>query len=212
MNNEQSIKIIGIAGSSGSGKSFFARVLSSAFPEHNVIILSQDHYYKDLSEVPEQERQALNFDQPEAVDFELLGTHLYALKNGEPVYQPLYDFAHHNRLSETRYVEPKDIIILDGILVLSVSSIRDLCDIKVYVDTPLDLCFIRRLQRDIVERGRTVDSVIQQYCKSVRPMFLEYVQPCRDHADVVVKGQGDMLADRERILELMNPVCMDNKA
>ena len=211
MNSQQTVLVVGIAGSSGSGKSFFADVMCSAVTDQRVFVLSQDHYYKDLSQILEHERERLNFDHPDAIDFSLLEQHLLALKDRQPIQQPLYDFAHHNRLEKTIRIEPADIVILDGILVLAISSICQLCDIKIYVETPLDLCFIRRLQRDIVERGRTVDSVISQYCHSVRPMFLKYVRPCRDNADYIVQGQGNMIYDRDRILNDIKEVCLGGK-
>ena len=192
------VKLVGIAGASGSGKSFFARLLRQKL-RISTLILSQDDYYKDRSDIPLRERETINYDHPNAVDFELLIEHLLELKKGRAIEQPLYDFSIHNRKENKEKVGPAQVIFVDGILLYAVKECRLLFDVRVYVDTPLDICFIRRMQRDIKERGRSVESVVQQYMQTVRPMFLKFVQPNRDVADIVVKGIGDMKEDVERV-------------
>ncbi|MBN1465287.1 uridine kinase [candidate division KSB1 bacterium] len=196
---ESAVKLVGIAGASGSGKSYFARLLHGTVAG-SALILSLDDYYKDRSDIPLLERQAINYDHPDALDFELFINHLQALKSGCEIEQPLYDFSIHNRRGEKETVSPAQVIIVDGILLYAVQNCRRLFDVRVYVDTPLDICFIRRLQRDIRERGRSVESVIQQYMQTVRPMFIEFVQPTRNDADIVVQGIGDMKADVDRVI------------
>jgi uridine kinase len=187
-------KIVGIAGASGSGKSFFARALQDQLPVSN-FILSQDNYYKDRSDISLLERQNINYDHPDAIDFDLLVRHLQALKSGGAIEQPHYDFSVHNRIAQTTHVEPTSVVLLDGILIYAVQTCRDIIDYKVYIDTPLDICFIRRLQRDIRERGRSVQSVVEQYMRSVRPMYLQFVKPTMQDANLVAKGLGDMQND-----------------
>ncbi|MBN1480220.1 uridine kinase [candidate division KSB1 bacterium] len=180
-------KIVGIAGASGSGKSYFAQALCEQLPVSS-ILLSQDDYYRDRSDISLAERQHINYDHPDALDFTLLVEQLALLKHGCAVECPQYDFTVHNRSSTTVKIAPAEIVILDGILIFAVQECRELIDFKVYVDTPLDLCFIRRLQRDVRERDRSVDSVIQQYLETVRPMFLHYVEPTAQYADCIVRG------------------------
>ena len=203
-NHHSSCKIIGIAGASGSGKSYFAHALREQLPVPS-FILAQDNYYKDRSDISLQERQNINYDHPDAIDFDLLVSHLKELKNGYPIEQPQYDFSVHNRKAEKTRVKPTPVILLDGILIYAVQACCDIIDYKVYVDTPLDICFIRRLQRDIRERGRSVQSVVEQYLSTVRPMFLQFVKPTQRVADLVARGMGDMQNDvafvAEKILE-----------
>ena len=187
-------KIVGIAGASGSGKSFFAHALQNQLPVSN-FILSQDNYYKDRSDIPLLQRQSINYDHPDAIDFALLVQHLITLKSGRAIEQPHYDFSVHNRTTQKTHVKPTSVVLLDGILIYAVKACRDIIDYRVYVDTPLDICFIRRLQRDIRERGRSVQSVVEQYLGTVRPMFLQFVKPTMQHADLVAKGLGDMQSD-----------------
>jgi len=198
--DEPNVVIVGVAGASGSGKSFFSHKLQQRLI-HSSLLLSQDDYYKDRSDISLREREAINYDHPNALDFELLIDHLKILKMGGVIEHPLYDFAVHNRKKETKKAGPARAVIVDGILLYAVQECRKMFDIRVYVDTPLDICFIRRLQRDVKERGRSVESVVNQYMQTVRPMFVEFVQPTREFADMVVKGLGDMHADIERVLE-----------
>jgi uridine kinase len=195
--------LVGLSGASGSGKSYFAERLKTRLTGQSVIILSQDFYYKEQSHTPFQERQLVNYDHPDAVDFELLIDHLAGLKQGLEIEHPLYDFSQHNRCPETRSVGPAEIVIMDGILIYAVEACRRLFDYRIFVETPLDLCFIRRLRRDMRERGRSVDSVVEQYLKTVRPMFLEFVEPARQFADRVVNGDGDVSQDIEGVRAIL---------
>lgn len=191
--------LVGLSGASGSGKSFFAEMLKTRLAGQRVIILSQDFYYKEQSHTTFQERQLVNYDHPDAVDFDLLIDHLTLLKRGQAVDQPLYDFSQHNRGPEVRTVGPAEIVMMDGILIYAVEACRRLFDYRIFVETPLDLCFIRRLRRDLRERGRSVDSVVEQYLNTVRPMYLEFVEPARQFADRVVDGEGDVSHDIDSI-------------
>lgn len=196
--------LIGVAGASGSGKTFFAGKLKEVFSPKSVCILSQDFYYKKNSHIPFAEREKINYDHPDAIDFDLLEDHLILLKNGRTIEHPVYDFRTHDRLEEKEAAGPADIIILDGILIFAVEKLLDLFDYKVFVDTPMDICFIRRLQRDRQERGRTTDSVINQYLKTVRPMLLKFVLPSISNADLVIKGEGDVMEKAKIVVENIN--------
>lgn len=183
--------ILGVAGGSGSGKTTVARRLVEYFNEPGkVVLIPQDAYYKNQDHLSVEERQQINYDHPFAFDNDLLVEHLVRLRNGEGVAQPIYSFLTHTRLSESNPVKPAPIIILEGILVLEDARLRDLCDIKVYVDTDADERFIRRLSRDMIERGRSVDSVIDQYLHSVRPMHLQFVESTKRYADIIIPGGG----------------------
>ncbi len=177
--------VIGICGGSGSGKTTVAHKILDAVRDR-VLFIQHDHYYKDLSHLPLEDRHRLNFDHPDALDTDLLVEHVRMLKAGRPVERPVYDFTVHTRRPETVRIEPKPAILLEGILLFEHAGLRSLMDIKIFVDTDADLRFIRRLQRDITERGRTVESVIQQYMETVRPMHLEFVEPSKRYADVII--------------------------
>lgn len=182
--------LIGITGGTGSGKSTIADEIYSSFSNESIAMIQQDMYYKDQSHLTMEERVKTNYDHPRAFDNDLMLEHLKALINGESIEKPIYDFAEHNRSKETVTVEPKKIIIVEGILVLEDQRIRDLLDIKVYVDTDSDIRILRRLVRDIEERGRTVDSVIEQYLSVVRPMHMQFIEPTKRHADIIVPEGG----------------------
>lgn len=184
---------IGITGGSGSGKTTFARALASRFQPSELLVISLDSYYQDRSQQSFEERTQINYDHPAAFDQELLLQHIKTLRSGEPVDQPIYDYTTHCRNGSTR-VEPAPAIILEGILVLALDSIRPTLDLKVFVDTPSDLRILRRLSRDVAERGRSVDSVVQQYHETVRPMHERYIEPTRLFADVIVPGERDTKA------------------
>ena len=201
-NTRANVKLVGIAGASGSGKSFFAQAIKKQLSSF-ALILSQDDYYKDRSDIPLPERERINYDHPDALDFDLLVDHLRRLKNGLSIEHPLYDFAIHNRKAEAAPIGPAKFIVVDGILLYTVKACRDLFDVKVFVDTPKDICFIRRLQRDVKERGRSVESVVEQYLATVRPMFDEFVQPTVGYADFVVQGVGDM---KDELLTITNKI------
>ncbi len=185
--------VIGICGGTGSGKTSVANRLLKSVKAGDVVYLQQDSYYRNLNDLPLDFRRAVNFDHPDAVDNDLLVEHLKALKNGQPVELPIYDFKHHMRLPETLRVEPTPIIIIEGILIFADARLLEEMDIKVFVDTPDDLRFIRRLRRDIAERGRTADSVIEQYLSTVRPMHTQFVEPSKRYADVIIPEGGQNL-------------------
>lgn len=185
--------VIGICGGTGSGKTSVANRLLKSVKAGDVVYLQQDSYYRNLNDLPLDFRRAVNFDHPDAVDNDLLVEHLKALKNGHQVELPVYDFKHHMRLPETLRVEPTPIIIIEGILIFADARLLEEMDIKVFVDTPDDLRFIRRLRRDIAERGRTADSVIEQYLSTVRPMHMQFVEPSKRYADVIIPEGGQNL-------------------
>jgi uridine kinase len=182
--------LIGIAGASGSGKTLVTQTLYDTLGSEKVLTLGEDSYYKDLAHLEFEERVKFNFDHPDAFDHELLINHLQQLLNGKAIEHPIYDYTTHTRKKETQRVGPHQIIILEGILILSVPKLRELMDIKIYIDTPPDVCFIRRLQRDINERGRSVDNVIQQYQETVRPMYLQFIEPSKRYADIIIPHGG----------------------
>ncbi len=182
--------LIGIAGGTGSGKSTITEELLADVPTERAVIIEQDSYYKDQSDLPYEERVKTNYDHPFAFDNELLISHLNDLLNGKAIEKPQYDFENHVRKSETTLVEPRDIIILEGILILSEERLRDLLDIKIFVDTDADVRIIRRILRDIKERGRTLESVILQYLSTVRPAHMQFVEPSKRYADIIVPEGG----------------------
>lgn len=182
--------LIGVAGGSGSGKTTVARELFRQFQNESVIMIEQDSYYKDQSHLSMEERVLTNYDHPFAFDNDLLLYHLQELLKRQPVEKPIYDFKEHNRKAERILVQPKDVIILEGMLILEDPRIRDLMDIKVFVDTDADVRIVRRIQRDIEERGRTLDSVVTQYLNVVRPMHLQFIEPTKRYADVIVPEGG----------------------
>ena len=185
--------IIGISGGTGSGKTTVANRILESVRADEVVFIQQDLYYRDLKDMPLDYRNAANFDHPDALDNELLVNHVRRLKAGEPIELPLYDFKTHTRLKETRVVEPKPIVIVEGILIFADPRLLEQMDIKVFVDTPDDIRFIRRLRRDVAERGRTVESVIEQYLGTVRPMHMQFVEPSKRHADVIIPEGGHNL-------------------
>jgi len=182
--------IIGICGGSGSGKTTVAEKLVEALGEGQTVLLAQDSYYKDHRDLPLGERVKVNFDHPESVDFDLLIEHLHALKKNQPIDCPHYDFTHHLRTTAFQRLEPKPIIIVEGILILHDPRLRELFDLKVYVDTAADIRFIRRLRRDVRDRGRTIESVVEQYLNTVRPMHLKFVEPGKELAEIVLPEGG----------------------
>ena len=182
--------IIGICGGSGSGKTTITRRIIEALSSSNVIVLQQDNYYKDFPGLPFEERTKLNFDHPGSMDTLLLAEHVSQLRAGETIQRPAYDFAKYRRLSETVEIPPRSSIIVEGILIFDDEALRSLMDIKIFVDTDADLRFIRRLVRDIRERGRTMDMVIDQYIATVRPMHMEFVEPSKRYADVIIPEGG----------------------
>ena len=182
--------IIGIAGGTGSGKTTVARKIYENLNGINVVIIQQDAYYIDLSHLKLAERKKINFDHPSSIDNDLLVEHLNQLIDGNEIQMPIYSFTDYTRMKETKSMKSQDIIILEGILVLEEKKVRDLLDIKIYVDTDEDERFIRRLIRDTKKRGRTTDSVIEQYLSMVKPMFLQFVEPSKRYADIVIPQGG----------------------
>lgn len=177
---------IGIAGGTGCGKTTVVRQITSQLPENEVGILSQDAYYRDLSHLPFEERCQINFDHPAAIDFELLETHLKQLKAGQAVQQPVYSFQDHNRTGETLLTHPRKVMIVEGILIMSHPGIRDLFDIKIYVHADSDERLIRRLKRDISERGRDLAEVLERYQTTLKPMHSEFIEPTKEFADIII--------------------------
>mgnify|MGYP001014510046 CR=1 FL=1 len=182
--------LIGITGGTGSGKSTIADALYSNFSKDCIAMIQQDMYYKDQSHLSMEERVKTNYDHPMAFDNDLLVEHLKKLINGESIEKPSYDFTVHNRSKETTLVESRDIVLVEGILILEDERIRELLDIKVYVDTDADIRILRRMVRDIDERGRTVESVIEQYLSVVRPMHMQFTEPTKRYADIIVPEGG----------------------
>lgn len=182
--------IIGVAGGTGSGKTTVSEAILDRVGDDRIAYIQHDSYYKDLGHLPPEDRAKVNFDHPDALDSELLAQHLRLLKEGQAVEVPVYDFTTHTRPSETRRIEARKVIVVEGILIFAERALRDLMDVKIYVDTDADIRFIRRLQRDITERGRNAASVIQQYLETVRPMHLEFVEPSKRYADIIIPEGG----------------------
>ena len=182
--------LIGIAGGSGSGKTLVARTIVRELGSSRVVVIDQDSYYKDLEHIPFRDREARNFDHPDAFDNELLKQHIRDLLEGRPVQQPVYDYAEHRRTRETRVIGDHLVYVLEGILIYLDPELRDMMDIKLFIDADPDVRFIRRLRRDLIERGRSVDSIVRQYEESVRPMHLQFVEPCKRWADLIIPEGG----------------------
>ena len=185
----ENIMIIGIAGGTGSGKTTLTQRIKEAFAD-NIVVLSHDYYYKSNSDLPFEERTKLNYDHPNAFDTDLLIEHMKQLKEGKTIHHPVYSFVEHTRMDETVEVKPAKVIILEGILIFENKELCDLMDIKVFVDTDADLRIIRRLLRDVKERGRDLDSVITQYIGTVKPMHEEFVDPSKKRADIIIPEGG----------------------
>lgn len=194
MSENKNCIVIAIAGASASGKSLIASTIYKELKEElgqdDIGIISEDSYYNDQTHLAMEERIKTNYDHPNSMDHALLVSHLKALKQGQSVNIPEYDYTEHNRKSTVTHFQPKRIIILEGILLLTDEEIRNEIDVSIFVDAPLDICFIRRLQRDMQERGRTMESVVSQYRKTVRPMFLQFVEPSKQYADVIIPKGG----------------------
>jgi uridine kinase len=201
---------IGVAGGTASGKTSVVNAILDRVGREGIAHIQHDSYYKDLSHLPLEQRRRFNFDHPDALDTPLLVQHLKDLRQGTCVEVPTYNFATYCRLPETRCVHPRPVVIVEGILIFTEPALRDLIDLKIYVDTDADLRLIRRIRRDIAERERTVESVIEQYLGTVRPMHLEFVEPSKRYADVIIPRGGQNLAALElvtaRILSMLDEV------
>jgi uridine kinase len=186
------VVVIGIAGGSASGKTSVANKLveNQLNKVNSIALIRLDDYYKDLSNLSLEQRAKTNFDHPDSIDFDLLENHLQKLKLGQSIEKPIYDFKIHNRSTKTELIKPVNVVILEGILTLSEASIRRLCDIKIFVDTENDIRFIRRLMRDTKDRGRSIESVISQYLDTVRPMHMQFVEPSKRYADIIIPEGG----------------------
>ncbi|MBZ0299213.1 MAG: uridine kinase [Anaerolineae bacterium] len=197
---------IGVAGGTGSGKTTISNALLTRVGEHHIAYLPHDTYYKDIIHIPLYEGRIRNFDHPDALDTHLMVANIEELQTGRSTEIPVYDFREHKRLPYTHTMGPQPIILVEGILIFAEPELRKLFDVKIFVDTDSDVRFIRRLQRDIAERGRTAESVIEQYLKTVRPMHLQFVEPSKRYADIIIPEGGfntvaiDMVADRIRTM------------
>ena len=185
--------IIGIAGGTGSGKTTVVRKIVQALPPHYVTVVPLDSYYNDTSHMTEEERHAINFDHPDAFDWKLLTKQINMLRNGQAVEQPTYSYILCNRLKETVHVEPKPVIIIEGIMTLINKKLRDIMDLKIFVDTDSDERLIRNIQRDVVERGRTVDDVLDRYLNVLKPMHEQFIEPTKKYADLIIPQGGENL-------------------
>jgi uridine kinase len=193
--NNKKIIIIGIAGASASGKSLLANTIVNELGTDQVVVISEDSYYKDHSNIPFEERTKINYDHPNSMDHELLYTHLQQLQDGQTVNIPIYNHSQHIREEETRKIGQHIIIVLEGILLFVEPKLRELMDIRIFMETALDVCLIRRLKRDIKERGRNLDNVLKQYEDTVRPMYLQFIEPTKRYADLIVpRGGGNRIA------------------
>jgi uridine kinase len=192
--------VIGIAGGSGSGKTTVAQAILQRVGTDRIAFLQHDSYYKDLRGLPPAQRNEFNFDHPNSLETDLLIKHIAALRNGKPVEVPIYDFSTDSRTTQSFTVQPRNVILVEGILIFTEAALRKMFDIKIFVDTDSDLRFIRRLERDIHERGRTTDSVVKQYLHTVRPMHLEFVEPSKRYADVIIPEGGHNAAALDMVV------------
>ncbi|MDP6966634.1 MAG: uridine kinase [Candidatus Marinimicrobia bacterium] len=192
-------KLIGIAGGTGSGKTFLTNAIVTSLDKNEVTVVEQDSYYRDQSHLSLEERSKINYDHPDAIDFELLRRHLTEILEGKEIESPLYDFSTHTRRKKTEVIQARPAVILEGILILAVAEIRNLIDLKIYADANSDIRFIRRLKRDNEERGRSVPHIIQQYLASVRPMHEQFVEKTKNYADIIVHDGDDIQVTVELI-------------
>lgn len=205
--------IVGISGASASGKSLIAstlyRELREQVGDHNIGVIPEDCYYKDQTDIPMEERLKVNYDHPNSMDHSLLYEHLKSLKSGQAVEIPQYDYVAHTRKQKTITFKPKKVIIIEGILLLTDKRLRGEMDFSIFVDTPLDICLMRRIKRDVNERGRTLDSVIDQYNKTVRPMFLQFIEPSKQYADIIVPRGGKNRVAIDILKAKIGEFCQD---
>jgi uridine kinase len=198
--------VIGVAGGSGSGKTTVSTRIRDIVGRSHITYIQHDHYYRDRPDLSLEERSKVNYDHPESLETPLMVEHLRQLRAGQPVDAPLYNFATHRRMEETQRMEPARVILVEGILIFAEPALREQMDMRIFVDTDADLRFIRRLKRDINERGRSLDSVIQQYLETVRPMHLEFVEPSKRYADIIVPAGGHNRVAMEMIVSRIHAV------
>ncbi|MDD1781234.1 uridine kinase [Enterovibrio sp. ZSDZ35] len=194
MSDNNQCVIIGIAGASASGKSLIASTIYQELKEkvgdHQIGVITEDRYYRDQGHLSMEDRVKTNYDHPQALDHDLLCKHLNELMEGKSVEVPQYSYSEHTRMEETSTMTPKKVIILEGILLLTDPRLRDIMHASIFMDTPLDICLLRRVKRDVAERGRTMESVLEQYQKTVRPMFMQFIEPSKQYADIIVPRGG----------------------
>jgi uridine kinase len=203
--------IIAVAGGSASGKTTVVEEIRHAFIDEDVVVIKHDDYYKDQSNLTREERRKTNYDHPAALENDLLVKHLKMLLNGEAIDKPIYDFVEQNRSPKTERIEPAKVILLDGILILEDARIRDLADIKIYVECDMDLRLIRRIQRDMVERGRSFENIINQYLTTVKPMHHLFVSPTKRYADVIIPNDYEHNVATDIIIQKIKSVLNENK-
>lgn len=203
--------VIGVAGGSGSGKTTVVRRIVDALDEARVTVLEHDRYYRARNDLRLEERAALNYDHPDSLETDLMVRHVHELRAGRPIEAPVYDFARHTRMGTTQTIAPSRALIIEGILLYTDAALRGLMDVKVFVDTDDDTRFIRRLQRDISERGRTVPSVIDQYLSTVKPMHLEFVEPSKRYADIIVPLGGHNAVAIDMLLTLIRGLTAESR-
>jgi uridine kinase len=203
--------VIGVTGGTGSGKTSVSKAIYHYFKGHSILLLEQDDYYKDQSHLPFEERLQTNYDHPFAFDQDLLIAHLQDLLQYKPIKKPIYDYALYTRSADTIMIKPKDVIILEGILVLEDERLRNLMDIKLFVDTDADIRILRRLMRDIQDRGRTVDSVVSQYLSVVRPMHNQFIEPTKRYADVIIPQGGQNHVAIDLIIAKIQTILEQNQ-
>lgn len=204
--------IIGICGGTGSGKTTIARAIVDAVGAERVVLVEQDSYYRNLADMPLDERHQANFDHPDSIDSDMLVNHLIRLKQGLTVEMPLYDFVTHTRSDRIEVIEPKPVVIVEGILIFAEPRVLDLLDVRVFVDTPDDIRLMRRLQRDINERGRTFERTLEQYRRTIRPMHFEFVEPSMRHADIIIPEGGQMGVSVEFLCSLVREKLAEQEA
>ena len=209
MSGHKAPYVIGVAGGTGSGKTTVSRRIQEAVNVEHIAYMQHDNYYRDQSHLSREERARTNYDHPDSLETELMVQHIAALKAGQSIEMPIYDFTQDNRSAETQRVDPAPVILVEGILIFVEKELRDLMDVRIFVDTDADVRFIRRLRRDIVERGRTLDSVVQQYMGTVRPMHLEFVEPSKRYADIIVPRGGDNRVAMEMIVSRIHALLRE---
>jgi uridine kinase len=212
MSNSHSPIAIGIAGGTGSGKTTVANMVLQNVGAHRIAYIPQDAYYRDQNDLPISKRGLVNYDHPDSLESDLLVEHLRQLKNWQPAELPVYDFTIHSRVARTIRIEPQRVILVEGILIFVEPELRKMFDIKIFVDTDADIRFIRRLQRDITERGRSTESVIKQYLNTVRPMHLEFVEPSKRYADIIIPEGGLNSVALDMVIARIEEMLQDNES